>query len=496
MRTGKTDPLNILMVDDQPQKLLAYEALLAGLGERLLRAQTGNQAFEILLREEVAVILLDVNMPGMDGFETAALIREHPRFTKTPIIFVTAVNTTDLDRLRGYEIGAVDYVSVPVIPEILRAKVSVFVELHRKTQELERVNHSLSESEQLMRAILDTANDAIITIDLSGTMQTVNPAAERIFGYAIAEMLGQNVSMLLPGPLRDEYEWFMGQRRETGRQPFSNLSREIQGLRKDGSVVPLEVALSEVVPGNVFTGIIRDISRRKELEREVTEIAAAEQRRIGQELHDGISQELTGLSMLATALKERLNRAAPATGTLANRVIDGLAKVHKHVRDVSHGLIPVDVDAEGLRAALEDLADRVSQQTNIICAFHCPRTVLVKDSLTATHLYHIVQEAVNNALRHGRARRIDIHLQARPEALILSVCDDGVGFSADANRPNGVGLRLMRYRASLIGGVLRIQPGKEQGTLVTCTLSEWRPKRATANTCFEPDSKDHTGIPA
>ena len=475
MRTGKPDPLNILMVDDQPQKLLAYEAMLSGLGERLLRAQTGNQAFEILLRDEIAVILLDVNMPGMDGFETAALIREHPRFTKTPIIFVTAVNTTDLDRMRGYEIGAVDYVSVPVIPEILRAKVSVFVELHRKTQELECVNHSLSESEQRMRAILDTANDAIITIDAQGMMQTVNPAAERIFGYAVAELIGQNVRMLLPASLREEYESLLEQRRAAERRRFGGSSREIQGLRKDGSVVPLEVAVSEVVPGKVFTGIIRDISRRRELEREVTEIAAAEQRRIGQELHDGVSQELTGLSMLAAALKDRLNGAAAGSETLANRVIDGLAKVHKHVRDVSHGVIPVDVDAEGLRAALEDLVDRVRQQAGITCTFHCPRPVLVKDSLTATHLYHIAQECVNNALRHGHAGRIDIHLHARPETLVLSVSDDGVGISADPNNRNGVGLRLMRYRASLIGGALQIRPGEKQGTLVTCTLSQWRP---------------------
>jgi PAS domain S-box-containing protein len=496
MHPKKTDQLNILMVDDQPQKLLAYEAMLAGLGERLLRAQNGNQAFEVLLHEEVAVILLDVQMPGMDGFETAALIREHPRFTKTPIIFVTAVNTSDLDRIRGYEIGAVDYVSVPVIPEILRAKVSVFVELHRKTRELEQVNASLSESEQRMRAILDTANDAIITIDAGGTMQRVNPAAENIFGYAMAEMIGQNVGMLLPASLRDEYARLISQPRGTERRRFGGSSREIQGLRKDGLVVPLEVAVSELVPGNMFTGIIRDISRRKELEREVTEVAAAEQRRIGQELHDGVSQELTGLSMLAAALQERLHGTAPATETLANRVLEGLANVQKHVRAVSHGLIPVDVDAEGLRAALEDLSGRVHQQTGVACAFHSPRSVLVKDSLTATHLYHIVQEAVNNALRHGRAGRIDIHLRARPESLILTVSDDGVGIAADANRRDGVGLRLMRYRAGLIGGVLQIRPGQDQGTQVTCTLSEWRPRRARSDVGGGPDNNKHTGIPA
>src|SRR5437868_4688423 len=194
------DQLNILLVDDQPQKLLAYEAMLDELGERLVQAHSGNEAFEVLLHEEIAVILLDVNMPGMDGFETAAVIRGHPRFAKTPIIFVTAVNTTDLDRLRGYEIGAVDYVSVPIIPEILRAKVSVFVELHRKTRALKLANQSLFEAEERMRTILHTAKDAIITVDGDGLIQTTNPAAERIFGYESAELLGANVSVLMPDP--------------------------------------------------------------------------------------------------------------------------------------------------------------------------------------------------------------------------------------------------------------------------------------------------------
>jgi two-component system sensor kinase FixL len=471
---GTTDPLNILLVDDQPQKLLAYEAMLDGLGERLVRAQTGNQAFEILLHEEIAVILLDVNMPGMDGFETAALIREHPRFTKTPIIFVTAVNTTDLDRIRGYEIGAVDYVSVPVIPEILRAKVSVFVELHRKRRELEQANRSLLEGEQRMRAILETANDAIITIDSSGTILSANPATERIFGYTAAELLGSNIKKLMPAPWHREYDLAIGGRRQGTMPFFAGLHQEFQGLRKDGSVAPLEVAVSETMAGKVFTGIIRDISRRKQLEREVTEIAAAEQRRIGQELHDGVSQELTGLTMMAAALKDRLTDDAPPTQALAQRLIDGLAEVQKQVRQVSHGLIPVEVDAEGLRAALEDLAERVRQQTGIACAFHCPQRAFVKDSLTATHLYHIVQEATNNALRHGRARRVDIRLSVRSESLVVTIRDDGVGFSNDSHRPNGVGIRLMRYRASLIGGILQIKPAEDKGTLVSCTLPDWR----------------------
>jgi signal transduction histidine kinase len=137
------DQVNILLVDDQPGKLLAYEAMLSPLGERLIRANSGREALEHLLRTDITVVLMDVSMPELDGFELADIIRQHPRFQKTAIIFVSAVHLSDLDRLKGYESGAVDYVSVPVIPEILRAKVSVFTDLYRKTRESERLNREL-----------------------------------------------------------------------------------------------------------------------------------------------------------------------------------------------------------------------------------------------------------------------------------------------------------------------------------------------------------------
>ena len=167
-------PVNILLVDDQPGRLLTYRAILEPLGENLIEASSGMDALKQLMENEYAVILLDVNMPGMDGFETASLIHQHPRFEKTPIIFVTAVNVTDMDRLRGYKLGAVDYVSVPVIPEIMRTKVSVLAELHRKRRELQLANAQLSatnialEAEKArelerLNASLQEANTALAT---------------------------------------------------------------------------------------------------------------------------------------------------------------------------------------------------------------------------------------------------------------------------------------------------------------------------------------------
>jgi len=145
------DPVNVLLVDDQPARLLSYRTILEPLGENLIEATSGADALGKLMDAEFAVILLDVNMPGMDGFETASLIHEHPRFEKTPIIFVTAINVSDLDRLRGYDLGAVDYVTVPVIPEILRSKVMVLAELFRKRRDLQELNRNLESANDELR---------------------------------------------------------------------------------------------------------------------------------------------------------------------------------------------------------------------------------------------------------------------------------------------------------------------------------------------------------
>ena len=153
------DKVNILLVDDQPARLMSYEAILSVLGQNLVHARSGTEALQRLMETDFAAILLDVNMPGMDGFETAAMVHQHPRFEKTPIIFVTAVHVTDLDRLKGYQLGAVDYVYVPVVPEILRGKVEVLVQLYRQRRELERLNQRLAQTNDE----LATANAALQT---------------------------------------------------------------------------------------------------------------------------------------------------------------------------------------------------------------------------------------------------------------------------------------------------------------------------------------------
>src|SRR5688572_22158285 len=168
------DLVNLLLVDDQPARLLSYEAILGDLGHRIVKAASGNEALSALMRDEFAVILLDVAMPGIDGFETAALIHQHPRHEKTPIVFVTAFHVTDLDRLKGYELGAIDYVYVPVVPEILRSKVAVLIDLYRKERELVRLNRSLG----LANAELAAAN-ALLEAEKTRELESLNATLAR-----------------------------------------------------------------------------------------------------------------------------------------------------------------------------------------------------------------------------------------------------------------------------------------------------------------------------
>jgi PAS domain S-box-containing protein len=197
------DRVNVLLVDDQPAKLLAYEAILQDLGENLIKAFSAREALECLLKTDVAILLIDVCMPELDGFQLAAMIREHPRFQETAIIFVSAIHLTDMDHLRGYEMGAVDYVPVPVVPEVLRAKVRVFAELYRKTRQLEQLNADLERRVAERTAELEASNARLRESERS-----------RSLALAAGQMGSWDWNVIT-----DEVTWDAGQHRIFGIEP-------------------------------------------------------------------------------------------------------------------------------------------------------------------------------------------------------------------------------------------------------------------------------------
>jgi signal transduction histidine kinase len=196
------DKINILLVDDNPSKLLTYEAVLGELGENLIKANSGMEAFQSLLKSETAVVLMDVSMPGMDGFETAQMIHEHPRFHNLPIIFVSGILVSDLDRLKGYRYGAVDYVSVPVVPELLRAKVKVFADLYRKTRQLQILNERITnlrdeERRQIARELHDSIGQLLAAISMNNALLHSQLQSQSLpLSSEVAKRLAENAALV------------------------------------------------------------------------------------------------------------------------------------------------------------------------------------------------------------------------------------------------------------------------------------------------------------
>jgi PAS domain S-box-containing protein len=340
---------------------------------------------------------------------------------------------------------------------------------HREITDQRRAEAELRNREARLSAILNTASDAIITIDRQGMIESINPATVKLFGYAPEEMVGRNVRMLMPAPFYEEHDSYMARYLQTGESRIIGHGREVTARRKDGSVFPIDLAVSEIDHRQLFTGIIRDATRRKELEREVVEIASLEQRRIGQDLHDTVGQELTALRILTDDLPDAIRTDPASAAAFVERIARGLKRCQRELRIVIRGLLPVAVDKQGLMVALAELADRTGQDGKLVCTFDCRDPVEVSDNLTATHLYRIAQEAVRNAVKHASPRNIRISLSV-DQGLILQVQDDGVGPPSSAQEGKGVGLRIMRNRAAIIGATLKIERVEPSGTLVTCHL--------------------------
>ncbi|MGY3266252.1 MULTISPECIES: response regulator [unclassified Lysobacter] len=229
LQAPESAPATILLVDDQPGRLLSYRAILEPLGENLIEARSGEEALKRLMEHECALILLDVNMPGMDGFETASLIHQHPRYEKTPIIFVTAVNVSDLDRLRGYKLGAVDYVMVPVIPEIMRSKVSVLVELYRKRRELQSANENLARANEDLRVEkareLEALNESLRTANVALAQRNIELQAQ------IAERERAQARLLEHDRRKDQ---FLATLAHELRNPLASLANAVNIMKLGG----------------------------------------------------------------------------------------------------------------------------------------------------------------------------------------------------------------------------------------------------------------------
>jgi PAS domain S-box-containing protein len=323
-----------------------------------------------------------------------------------------------------------------------------------------------------LQAILDTAIEGIIVIDDRGLIQTFNRAAAKMFGYKASEVIGQNVSMLMPQPFHGEHDRYISNYVQTGRPRIIGIGREVPGLRKDGTTFPIELAVSEVRHNGRrgFTGIFRDISNRKRLEKAILDVSEREQRRIGRDLHDGLCQELAGTAFLVKTMHHRLLAGEPVSEQAAADVAVLLQEAVKHARALARGLQPVDLLPAGLSAALAHLATDNADMHEVRCTFRCPQPVEIADPTAATHLYRIAQECVRDAIHHAHAKAVTIRLARRNGHIELSVSDD-------AKRPSKIEIfggtmvsEMIHHRARMISGRITIHRRPRAGVSVTCHM--------------------------
>ncbi|MFY9789900.1 MAG: PAS domain-containing protein [Candidatus Sulfotelmatobacter sp.] len=514
---GNTEKVNILMVDDQPAKLLSYEVMLGELGENLIQATSPKQALEVLLKTEIAVVLMDVSMPELDGFQLAAMIRQHPRFQRTAIIFVSAVHLTDLDQLKGYEHGAVDYISVPVIPELLRAKVRVFADLHRKTRLLEtlnrdleqrvlerteelatkanlltRLNSELTERNQELDAIFSTAPDIIFSRRADGSRDYVS---DRFYDFTGA-----------PAGSANGFGWLDYVHPDDNNQAMADWMRSVESgadyeaeyrlrsrdgtyrwfraravpIRDDGKIAKWYGTCSDIHDSKMLEQSIRDNAaqlekmvdnRTDELRRlsvRLMTLQDQERRRIARDLHDGLGQELAVAKMvLDKMLLQKSSQPPDEAWSQASTIID---RAIQQVRTMSHLLHPPLLDEVGLLSALAWYTDGLTKRSGIRTSLDVqPRDFPRLATEVETAIFRIVQEALTNVFRHSEAHQVWITLSQNNGAISVAVRDDGKGIAqkvADL-RPDsvGVGIGGMRQRARELGGELKLS-NLEPGTLL------------------------------
>jgi PAS domain S-box-containing protein len=510
-----TEKVNILMVDDQPAKLLSYEVMLGELNENLIKATSAKDALEILLKTDIAIVLMDVSMPELDGFELATMIRQHPRFQKTAIIFVSAIHLSDLDRLKGYEHGAVDYISIPVIPELLRAKVKIFAELHRKTRELESLNRDLESrveertrelenrtqvlqevnAELLHRnkeldAIIRTAPDFIFSRRADGGRDFMSA---RFYDYtgAVPESANGDGWMAYVHPEDHKHaieEWVRSF--ESG----ANYESEYRLKARDGSyrwyrarAVPIQDDGGKIVK---WYGTCSDIHDSKLLEQSIRDSAIElermvdsrtaelrrlsvrlmtmqdqEHRRIARELHDGLGQELAVAKMvLDNSQQQRPGQTDRNVCAEASRLLD---QAIQEVRTMSHLLHPPLLDEVGLLSALTWYTEGLTERSGIKTSLEVkPREFPRLAADLETAIFRIIQEALTNVFRHSEATQVWISLHLEGDKAFIRVRDNGKGIEQKVVelRPDSVGIGIggIMQRAKEFGGELRlsnINPG-------------------------------------
>lgn len=343
------------------------------------------------------------------------------------------------------------------------------------------ISRQIEQQAETFRTLVETARESIILIDVKGSIQFVNPSAEFLFGYSHGELIGKDVGLLMPSSHRKAHSSYVDQYLSSGIGKIIGTGRQLLGVRKNGSHFPMHLSIGDIdLPhARLFTGVIMDLSEQQQLQREIMDTPVREQRRIGQELHDGLGQQLTGLGMLAASL---LNKASKPEFKLASQLADGIQEALSQVRSLSRGLVPIEVNVQNFGVALQNLTKEIEQQSNIRIHLELDDILPLNNNDSVMHLYRVAQEAINNAVKHAQASSISVTLKINDDQGELNISDNGQGIdlSSASTQQKGLGLRIMQHRCKLFDGELSIRAGAEKGTVVCCRFAIDRSQAKTS----------------
>jgi PAS domain S-box-containing protein len=517
--------VKILLVDDTPENLISLEAALDGLGQELVLARSGMEALRHLLNDDFAAILLDVKMPDMDGFQTAELIRSRKRSRHTPILFLTGYKS-DEHLFRGYDLGAVDFLFKPIVPEVLRSKVGVFVELSRNTALLRRQAEVLSKAEQKFRSLLEAAPDAMIISSEDGRISLVNSQVEVMFGFRREELMGQNIRELVPdwtasSPSLDAHAI-------AGFATGPSSPKELWAVRKNKQRFPVEISLSplQTEEGLLFTSAIRDITERKKADEAIRELNTTLEQRVDErtrellESNEALRQSNDDLNQFAYAashdLQEPLRMVALYSQMLQRKyggeldaetdqyvgfIVGGAKRMEMLLKDLltysqtGANMGPAEpIDWEPvMRKVLLNLQASIDQSGAVVSWESLP-TVQAHE----VRLVQLLQNIVGNAIKYRSEQppKIRIAAERRDADWLFVVEDNGIGIEPEyapqifgifkrlhgqTYPGTGIGLAICQRIVERYGGRIWVEskPGEGSRFFFTLPPAAGRPLDAT-----------------
>jgi two-component system, LuxR family, sensor kinase FixL len=447
--------VRILLIDDEESFFILARRMLAKVpGKKFVADWAANyeEGLAALRENRHDACLLDYRLGLRTGLE---LLREATaQGIQTPIIILTGLDDPKVD-LEATELGAADFLIKDQLSPVILERV-----IRYSVQQAEALK-ALQKSNERFRLLFERSLDAILISDDGGRFVEVNTAACRLLGLGREELLKWNWSDLTAKALHQ-----LSQRSSEGLGEFSF-------SKPNGDRCFIEFSSTQLA-ANLNLSILRDVTDRRALEHEIQEISEREQRRLGQDLHDGLGQSLTGIAFLAKAVQQKLQAAgipeAEAAGNIATLLNEALAQT----RRLSRGLCPAVLDSNDIETALEQLAENIRTIFSVSCELQCESGIQITDNAVAVHLYRIAQEAATNAIKHGRAKSILLSLTSTHSHVILKIKDDGAGFPPEASKTKGMGLRVMHHRAQMIGATVSLRKPKGAGVTVTCSLPRRR----------------------